>query len=299
MKPLNQNGFGLGEAFIALVIICALTFGGYKVAQNINKADDTKDQTASQTDGASTKQQVTWQFNGNDKTWQSTGDVPACPTPVLSRSPVDMSLATGVLYPGQYRGFNYKPHGGIGFSGHKSSDIAVYAPMDGKLTGLVRYIESGEIQYKLTFVNDCGISFYFDHLYTLSDKMQTVAETTPEPKADDTRSLPLQNPVDVQEGQLIATAVGHPATNNVGMDFGVIDYRSRNEISKNATWQGLHTQYADSEWYGRCWFGMLPKADAKIVKNLPLVNPSNIVSDYCSAPGGTTLDRNDGKPTNG
>lgn len=230
------------------------------------------------------------------------GTPPQCPSPIFKQSPTDLSLATTVGFPGQYRGKNYKPHGLFGFGGHKAEDIKVYMPMDATLTRLVRYNESNELQYLLIFESDCGISFRFDHLFTLSPAFQAIAETTPVPKTDDTSSLPLPNPVAFKAGDLVSTAVGHPAQSNIGFDFGVYDYRQPNEISKNEQWRALHTEYTATEWFGVCWFDLLPGQDAEKAKQLSRVWVNTrlkprFTSDYCTNADYKTLDIENGRPT--
>jgi hypothetical protein len=211
------------------------------------------------------------------------------------------------MLPGQYRGFNYKPHGGFGMDNVPGGQIEVKLPMDAKITGLTRYIESPDdaLQYLVTFVNDCGIEIKFDHLATLSPRLQAIAETRPEPKKDDTRSDPnfkLKSEL-FKAGEVVATSVGHPKTKNFGFDFGVLDYRQPNEISRNAQWKALHDTYTSSEWYGVCWFDMLPGSDADTARQLSEkvfdASRPNLISDYCKNIPKTTLDVNDGKPTQG
>ena len=54
---------------------------------------------------------VTWQFDGSN--WTSTGTPPPCPTPLTFTTPVDLFRVTSILYPGQARGGDYKPHATI------------------------------------------------------------------------------------------------------------------------------------------------------------------------------------------
>jgi hypothetical protein len=81
------------------------------------------------------------------------------------------------------------------------------------------------------------------------------------------------------------------------MDFGVYDLRTPNEISKNSAWAAVHQQYKAQEWYGICWFDMLPTADASRVKSLSAGDQKRgKVSDYCQTDAGNTLSANGGKP---
>lgn len=197
------------------------------------------------------------------------------------------------------------PHGVLRLVDATQGKIDVRVPMDATLVSLTRYYEGepATLQYLLTFESKCGIAFRFDHLYTLTDTVQEIADTTPEPKLNDTRVDPniSFNRVDFKAGEIIATEVGFPEQQNYGFDFGVYDYRSRNDISKNVEWAKLHDQYQSQEWYGRCWVGMMPGEDTKKAEDLSLVviNPSRplIVSDYCEYAPYRTLDVNSGSPT--
>lgn len=46
---------------------------------------------------------------------------PACPDPLILQTPVDLTLATAILYPGQERGGDFKPHGGFRFDNSKNT----------------------------------------------------------------------------------------------------------------------------------------------------------------------------------
>ena len=185
-------------------------------------------------------------------------------------------------------------------------------PMDAKLMNIGRYYErvpgqDYELQYIVDFENDCGIAFRFDHLHTLSPAFQTYADKSPEPKKDDTSgapAAPIRKPF--KAGDLIATRVGFPTAKNYGFDFGVYDYRKRNEISKNKQWADIHATFSASTFHGVCWLQMLPAADAakaeaqaKDPGNYNSSKPFNLTSDYCTFAPHTTLDFNNGQPTDG
>ena len=180
---------------------------------------------------------------------------PPCPNPLVLQTPVDLSKATSVLYPGQMRGGNFKAHGGFRFDNSTNDEIEVKAPMDAYVTDATRYIEMGEVQYMLDFQSDCGIRFRFDHLLTLAPKFAQIAEGLPEPKENDSKTTHINENVKVTEGEVIATAVGFQKTNNVSVDFGVYDMRGKllSNPQDNAV----------------CWFDWLGEKDAKIVKSLP------------------------------
>ena len=201
----------------------------------------------------------------------------SCPTPLL-QTPVDLSIVTSILYPGQERGGNYKAHGGFGFDNATDNSVTVKIPLSGKITRVVRYKEMGELQYLFEFEGDCGVSFRFDHLRKLTAKFEAVVNAFP--IKEDTRTDPVSPPVPVMVGEVIATEVGF--LNNVSVDFGVYDMRQKNEASKDPAWASAHSQFpADS--YGICWFDSLPQADSLVVKSLPSRDGTNQgkTSDYC------------------
>ena len=202
--------------------------------------------------------------------------LPSCPTPLL-QTPVDLSKVTSILYPGQERGGNYKAHGGFGFDNATDNLVTVKIPLNGKVTRVVRYKELGEIQYLFEFDGNCGVSFRFDHLRKLTAKFEAIVNAFP--IKEDTRTDPVNPPVAVTVGEVIATEVGF--LNNVSVDFGVYDMRQKNEASKDPAWASAHSQYpADS--YGICWLNSLPQADSSAVKLLPSRDAKNgKTSDYC------------------
>jgi major membrane immunogen (membrane-anchored lipoprotein) len=222
---------------------------------------------------------LVWNQSTPDSSSSSAGATPSssCPTPLL-QTPVDLSKVTSILYPGQERGGNYKAHGGFGVDNATDNLLTVTIPLNGKITRVVRYKEIGEIQYLFEFEGDCGVSFKFDHLRKLTPKFEAIVNAFP--IKEDTRTDPVNPPVPVMVGEVIATEVGF--LNNVSVDFGVYDMRQKNEASKDPAWASAHSQFpADS--YGICWFDSLPEADSAIVKSLPSRDGSNSgqTSDYC------------------
>ncbi len=200
----------------------------------------------------------------------------SCPTPLL-QTPVDLSKVTSILYPGQERGGNYKAHGGFGFDKATDNLVTVKIPLSGKISRVVRYREMGEVQYLFEFDGNCGVSFRFDHLRKLTPKFEAVVNAFP--IKEDTRTDPVNPPVAVTVGEVIATEVGF--LNNVSVDFGVYDMRQKNEASKDPAWASAHSQYpADS--YGICWLNSLSQADSAAVNLLPSRDGINgKKSDYC------------------
>lgn len=307
-QELKQGGFHVTGLVIMLFVLGVIGFAGYRVFVANNKKATVANQT-NPTSDSSDNGSVKWAFNQEKLEWfAQAGTAPACKDPfTFDMTPVDLSNVMVIGMPGAYRGYNYKPHGLFRLNNSTSGKIEVRLPMDATLVGINRYYEGNpaELQYLLTFESDCGIAFRFDHLYRLTPPFQALAETTAEPKLNDTHTDP-NRPFERKKfkaGDVVATEVGFPRIKNYGFDFGVYDYRSRNEISKNKKWAAIHNQYQSFDWYARCWIDMLPGNDAVKAKELSLVvfNPQrpNIISDTCAYAPNNTLDFNGGQPTDG
>ncbi len=275
---LNQKGFHLVGIVLIVIVLGVVGFAGWKVfGKKENK------QTATNTSSPSTNtidSDVTWQWDG--ERWTSSGTPPACSEPLAFASPVDISKATATLYPGQKRATGYKTHGGFLFQNSDNKDIKVTVPVDSHLIKASRYIEQGDIQYFLVFSVPCGLAYRFDHLLTLSSKFQDIINKLPEPKVDDSRTTPIDPPIAVKKGEMVATASGFVTKKNVSMDFGVYDLRKPNIASKDSAYVSTHAEEKEFAFYGICWFDLLPSADAQKVKNLPAADPqAGKTSDYC------------------
>ncbi len=221
---------------------------------------------------------VSWMFDGEK--WKASAPPVACPAPLVLGSPVNVDLATKVLYPGQYRNDNYKPHGGFIFDGKKNTDIAVTAPLDARLVLGSRYIEEGEVQYMLWFENPCGIAYRFDHLLTLSPSLKKLADSLPEPKLNDSRTTRFAEPLAIKAGEVIATSVGFEKINRVFVDFGVYDLRNANAPSQNKDFALKHKMEKEQAYYGVCWFDLFPAEVSRKVRALP-PGSEGATSDYC------------------
>lgn len=226
---------------------------------------DSKPQLESGSDNS-----IVWEFNGQE--WRTMGEAPTCPEPLRFQALTDFSKVTAVLYPGQSRNNDYKPHGGFAFQNVSNDEVAVSAPIDAYLVKASRYIEQGELQYFFVFIHPCGIMYRLDHLAALSPKLQVVMDTLPEAMPDDSRTTPINPPLMVSAGEQIATAVGFKATNNVTFDFGVYDLRNQKP--------SLHdNEYAP---YGICFFDLFSSEESQRLKSLPGYDQNGgKMSDYC------------------
>lgn len=214
--------------------------------------------------------------------WQVSGTPPACPDPLV-KLPIDITLATGILYPGQPRGGDFKAHGGFRFDNQKDNKVAVVAPLDAELVQGARYTERGELQYMFEFVAPCGYAYRFDHLLVLEPKLSAAADKLPPAKENNSGTSAISPSVPVNAGETIATQVGmNKERLNVFVDWGLYDMRTKNEASKDATWAAAHP-YAVYQ-HGVCWFDYLPADEEAKVRALPASDSdSGTTSDFCKA----------------
>lgn len=231
--------------------------------------------------------------------FKPTKSAPNCPDPILSMSPVDVSKATEIGYPGQYRGTDYKAHGLFSFYRSNSSEVTVKLPFDASLINITKYTDGpSDPQYLMTFQHECGYQVLYDHLNTLGPEFAAIDATLK--TQTDTRSSPPQLPYGYYKaGTVVATGAG--MKKNVkggGLDFGLYDLRQKNEMSKNQRYAELHKDKAGHVFYGVCWIDYLPKADRdRVMQILPLATDDRGASDYCDfAAGGSTLKYNNGLP---
>jgi len=190
-------------------------------------------------------------------------------------------LVTAFLYPGQYRGNDYKTHGAFRFD-NGDNTVAIKAPMDGYIWRGSRYIQANETQYLFFFISPCGVMYKFDHLLTLAPKFQQIAEKFPPAKPGDSRTTELAERIIVKAGEVVATEVGFRKGPNVSVDFGVYDLRVLNQISKDLSWAGLHENHRETEFHALCILDVLPEEDSARFKTLP-AGVEGKSSDYCGS----------------
>lgn len=271
--------------FVALVIIIAIltSFNKNQPSTN-NQTNTTTQNTDTKTNNNSTKvnsdpSSVLWSQDG--KEWKAMGSVPKCEDKITFDSPVDLELATNILYPGQTRGGDFKAHGGFILGKSDSNEVNVTLPMGANIYQGARYIEAGELQILLDFVTPCGIMFRYDHLAAVSSELQVFIDELPQPQKDDTRTTQFKNQKFFQADTLIATKVGFVNTNNKSFDFGVYDLRAKNEASKDTQWANQYSNKATQAFYGVCWLNYLTTEDKQIAIELPGPGTEGKTSVYC------------------
>ncbi len=294
----EQRGFGHILIVLAIVVVSVIGFAGYRV---LNAPKNNDDKTAE----TSSKQAVTvaesWPTS-TDVTWSSGGDgswitlpydskPPACPDPLILDLPTpDLSKASSILYPGQYRtggsfqglGGTYKAHGGIRFQNNPDNNIDVVMPFNGSVVAASKDLVEGEYQYGFSIVNACGIMISFGHMHDLTPAFKTIADTLPDRPVGDSRGTKIEPGIPFKAGDKIATAIGLVNSKNVGFDYGLYDLRSYNEASKDAAYKAAHSDTAEKSFHGLCWLDYLNDKDKAAVKALPSTDETaGKTSDYC------------------
>ena len=216
-------------------------------------------------------------WSSKDFKWYPSGTPPECPEPLRLQTPVDMSLVTAALWPGQARG-GYKAHGGFRFNSDGTNSIVVYAPIGGHLIQASQYLEGGEKQYFFIFSVPCGFIYRLDHLVVLSSKLAEAVKNLPPPTEGDSRTSYVNPPVWVDAGEIVATSIG--VTKNIFFDFGLYDVRKPNNVVPNSAWADLYAADKEFGQYGICFFDYLSGNDGAIMRSLP-TGKEGKVSDYC------------------
>lgn len=216
--------------------------------------------------------------------WAREGQPPACPESLVMESPVEVSLATGILYPGQVRGDgpkDFKPHGG--FTLKPGSKIELRAPMDGYLTHVAKFTDEFGYHVGLTFQHSCGIQFGGGHWGALPPDIQAVVDKIPLKGFKESRTEQVIPPYFVKKGQVIVTGLqekAHPE--RPGFDWGVADYRKPNAASQDPRFRELYGYAPWNTYYGVCWLDLLPPDQQIVLKSLPGVDgKQGKNSEYC------------------
>lgn len=271
-------GFHHIAILLVIVIVGAVGFVGWQVVSSNSAKPKSSQPESSKT---ASGQEVTWTLSQDG--WKPSGTPPNCPQPLI-KFPVDLSQATSILYPGQYRGGDYKPHGGFRFDKNTSNNVSVTAPLDAEVVRGAHYTVGGEDQYVFDFIAPCGYMYRFGHILTLSPKLSTIASKLPLNGEGDSRDTPIEPRVSFKAGEQVATAVGivkgDRNTVNVFVDWGMYDLRVKNQASQNADWAAKHPN--ETEQHAVCWFDLLSSQEEAQVRALPPGDPtSGKTSDYC------------------
>lgn len=226
---------------------------------------------------------VRWEFDGRE--WMAHGDPPDCFEPFVLSSPVDLGQVSGVLYPGQLRGNDYKPHGGFRFDNKSENSVTVRAVMDGYLLKASKYNDRYDTQIQIFYVHPCGIMVMHDHLLTLSSRLEEALESISVGENGDSRTTNIDERVYIEKGEVLATEVGYPYfpgghnDMNVFVDFGLYDLRAKNDVVYDDAFRQNNPNVGEYGAYGLCFIDYLENAD--LVRRLPVGGSEGKMSDYC------------------
>ncbi len=272
----GESGFHIVEVGVVLAVLMVIGFAVSRVLTSnsnqtapamstntpLEKSGNTQEATKEQA-STSTSRSI-WQMTNAG--WQAAEKPPECPSQPILTMPIDLSLATSVLYPGQTRGGNYKPHGGFRFDSATDNKISVTSPLDGFVVRGSQYLTNGEIQYTFDVINNCGIMYRFGHLRELSDEFKALTASWPQAAEGDSRTQQVNPPVYIKKGALIATSIGFTKDKNVFVDWGVYDLRKQNDASQSAVFKNNHQQDKELSWHAVCWFDWVSSPEAARIK---------------------------------
>ena len=260
-----------------LILIVLITLMLKENTPNQQNIDQDNSNQSNDRSGASAEE-IRWMFNNTE--WVPSSHAPKCEEPIEFSAPVNLNLASHILYPGQTRGGDYKTHGGFRFDNLADNKVEVTLPFDAVLVSGSRYLEGGERQVILDFISPCGLMIRYDHLFTLSPEFEALMNELPEAKPDDSRGAEFSVRKLYPAGTVVATEIGHKNPFNPGMDFGFYDLRSPNEISQDEQWVSSKINPSMAS-YARCWLDYLVEEDKAKAYALPGAGTEGKVSDYC------------------
>lgn len=217
---------------------------------------------------------VLWDYR--DGKWSPGGNPPACPEPLVLQTPVDLDIVSSILYPGQARGNDFKPHGGFRTDG-AVGPVEVTAPLEGYVKDIAYFTDSAGVHYMFDIQHECGIMYRLGHLGAVPPKFQAIAESAGMKGFGDSRTTEV-TPVFVEAGEVIATNT----QGGTGFDWGVYDLRKENEASKDPTFRQAHADEASQAYHAICWLDWLAAEDSQRAKAFPGADgASGKNSDYC------------------
>jgi hypothetical protein len=256
-----------------------ITLNGTKVGGSIVEEDSGKVIVVSESSGevqpVSTGV-VTWNYDRDEFRWWASEKPPACPEPLVLQAPVDLDLVTSILYPGQMRGGDFKPHGGFRTDG-TDGPVEVTAPLEGYVWRVAKFNDSAGIHYMFDIQHPCGIMYRLGHLSAVPPKLEKIFDGFPQRDFGDSRTEQVE-PVFIGLGEVIVT----DTQEGTGFDWGVYDLRRENDAASDPAFREAHEDEAEQAFHALCWLDYLPADQQAIVKSLPGADGvSGKNSDYC------------------
>ena len=268
INSFAQKGYEVAEL---MQLLSMLRVGGQEV-QSQNQGQP--QQMSNQSDIQTQEPKVVIWHNMENGTWVPRGNPPECPELVF-QSPVDLSIVSSIIYPGQVRTGDFKPHGGFRTDG-VSGPVEVTAPMAGYIWNAAKFTDEFGLHYTFDIQHPCGIMYRLGHLNAVPEKLDAIFNETKGFR--DSRTFLVDPPVFVELGETIATDVQHRA----GFDWGVYDLRKENAAAQSPAFREAHKDEISQAYYALCWLDLLPPEQESIVKSLPAADGiSGKNSDYC------------------
>ncbi|MBS3051207.1 MAG: hypothetical protein J4400_03580 [Candidatus Aenigmarchaeota archaeon] len=266
INSFAQKGYEVAEL---MQLLSMLRVGGGEVpSQQIDN------QSNQQPENQPQEPKVVIWHNMENGAWVPRGNPPDCPELVF-QSPVDLSIVSSIIYPGQVRSGDFKPHGGFR-TDDVSGPVEVTAPMAGYIWNAAKFTDEFGLHYTFDIQHPCGIMYRLGHLNAVPEKLDAIFNETKGFR--DSRTFLVDPPVFVELGETIATDIQHRA----GFDWGVYDLRKENAASQDPVFREAHKDEMSQAYYALCWLNMLPPEQESIVKSLPATDGiSGKNSDYC------------------
>lgn len=189
----------------------------------------------------------------------------------------DTNNLTSLTLPGYFQQEEYVTYSQISFDTNK---VNVYLPIDAYLIQAGSYLDgAGDIQYRLTFLNPCGLVLQYDHLSYVSNELSNVMKQLPNPLFQ-SKALHDVNPMLVKSGSKIASKIGVYSQSDYYFNFGMYDLRDINALSKNdIEWFNKTYSTAIYSHYGVCW---LEYYSDIMASEINVKASSSIESDFCN-----------------
>lgn len=196
--------------------------------------------------------------------WEAPANPPACPDPIVFQSPVDLDSVTAILYPGQVRSGDFKPHGGFFIDGRPA---VVTSPIEGNVWRVAKFTDEFGLHYMFDIQHPCGIMVRLGHLGAVPSKMEAIFENVETGGYGESFTHEV-DPVWVEAGEVIATDIQGEGYG--GFDWGAYDLRQENEASKDPAFREAYTASdAEQAFNAICWFDYLPPEQESVVRSLP------------------------------
>ena len=179
--------------------------------------------------------------SNKNKSEQSISSIESCPDDFngwFTTFPLpDLSEVYEVGAPGRILSNDYKGHGYFRVPTGQNQ-IEVRMPTNGRLYEGSVYLASGEPQYLLFFRTTCGgLWFIFDHI---RGPVSAIADLfTNDPPVGDSHTYKV-GPLEMKEGDLVATSIGIISEGNAFLDFGVNDELGRLPRPQHPNAYGRH-----------------------------------------------------------